>query len=194
MVSYSMKKIIPLLLCVLSTSAYAVESKEAWQKTFNDGLALAKDAKTSQEMVKKMEPLIVQRFDFNLLSAYAVGQPWKTMTEEEKKLLAPQFESLLKRIYAGVLFKYKNSVINVSKTEDMGNGNGRVVTDVEASGQKYNIIYMVKSTSGKDKIYDVQVEGASIVSVYRNQFKATINNKGVKGLIDELSLKNQKQP
>ncbi len=189
-----MKKIIPLLLCVLSASAYAVESKEAWQKTFNDGLALAKDAKTSQEMVKKMDPLVVQRFDFNLLSAYAVGQPWKTMTDEEKKLLAPQFESLLKRIYAGVLFKYKNSVINVSKTEDMGNGNGRVVTDVEAGNQKYNIIYMVKSTAGKDKIYDVQVEGASIVSVYRNQFKATINNKGVKGLIEELSLKNQKQP
>lgn len=194
MVSYSMKKIIPLLLCLLSTSAYAVESKEVWQKTFNDGLALAKDAKTSQEMVKKIDPLVVQRFDFNLLSAYAVGQPWKTMTDEEKKLLAPQFESLLKRIYAGVLFKYKNSVINVSKTEDMGNGNGRVVTDVEAGNQKYNIIYMVKSTAGKDKIYDVQVEGASIVSVYRNQFKATINNKGVKGLIEELSLKNQKQP
>ncbi|MDF7676687.1 ABC transporter substrate-binding protein [Neisseriaceae bacterium ESL0693] len=139
------------------------------------------------------ENYAIPYFDFERMTALAVGAPWRTASASQKQALTEEFKTLLIRTYSGTMLKFKMAKVNVSNTPVV-NKNGREVivrTDVNTPNNKpVRMDYTMYQSGNIYRIYNVSVEGASLVTVYRNQFNQTINQKGIDGLIAELHAKN----
>ncbi|WP_434777477.1 MlaC/ttg2D family ABC transporter substrate-binding protein [Neisseria sp. Ec49-e6-T10] len=158
---------------------------------------LAKDnGKNTRQIRTQAENYAIPYFDFQRMSALAVGREWRSASKDQQAALTKEFETLLIRTYSGTMMKYKNAKVNV-KDNPKSNNNGReivVSTEVALANNNKPILmdYTMYQSGNKYRVYNVSVEGASLVTVYRNQFNETISKQGIDGLIQELKDKNNK--
>lgn len=142
---------------------------------------------------RQAENYAIPYFDFERMTALAVGAPWRSASAGQQEALTREFKTLLIRTYSGTMLKFKTARVNVNNAPVV-NKNGREVivrTDVTTSDNKpVRMDYTMYQSGNIYRIYNVAVEGASLVTVYRNQFNQTISQKGIDGLIAELHAKN----
>ena len=144
---------------------------------------------------RQAETYAMPYFDFQRMTALAVGNPWRQATDAQKQALTKEFQTLLIRTYSGTMLKFKNASV-VVKDNPVVNRNGKeVVVRVEVkpagqSAQPANMDFTTYQSGNRYRVYNVAVEGASLVTVYRNQFGETIKSKGIDGLLAELQAKN----
>ncbi len=155
---------------------------------------LKKDTGGNSAAVRaEAERYAIPYFDFERMTALAVGNPWRTATPAQKTAMTKEFQTLLIRTYSGTMLRFKNAKV-VVKDQAVVASNGRDVTvKTEVStgnGKPVNMDYVMYPSGNKYRVYNVSVEGASLVTVYRNQFGATIRTSGMDGLIKELKTKN----
>ena len=144
---------------------------------------------------KQAENYAMPYFDFQRMTALAVGNPWRSASAAQRKDLTEQFKTLLIRTYSGTMLQYKNAKVNVLNNPQVNRGGQEVVVraEVQQPGkQKVNIDFTTYQSGSKYRAYNVAIEGASLVTVYRNQFGETIRTKGIDGLITDLKAKNSK--
>ena len=158
-------------------------------------LTILKKANGSNDAAvrKEAENYALPYFDFQRMTAQAVGRPWSEATPAQKQALAKEFQTLLIRTYSGTMLKFKNSTVDVKNNPIVNKGGKEIVirTEISQSGGKpVNMDFTTYQSGGKYRVYNVAVEGASLVTVYRNQFGETIKNKGFDGLIQDLKTKN----
>ena len=158
-------------------------------------LTILKKANGSNDAAvrKEAENYALPYFDFQRMTAQAVGQPWTQATPAQKQALAKEFQTLLIRTYSGTMLKFKNSTVDVKNNPIVNKGGKEIVirTEISQSGGKpVNMDFTTYQSGGKYRVYNVAVEGAGLVTVYRNQFGETIKNKGFDGLIQDLKTKN----
>lgn len=143
---------------------------------------------------REAEIYAIPYFDFDRMTALAVGAPWRTASVSQKKALSNEFKTLLIRTYSGTMLKFKGAKIQVNGNPIVNNGGKEVVvkTSITASsqGKPVKMDYTMYQSGNQYRVYNVSVEGASLVTVYRNQFNETIRKSGVDGLIAELKKKN----
>ena len=155
---------------------------------------LNKENGSNAETVKaEAEKYASPYFDFERMTALAVGQPWKQASANQKKQLTEAFKAKLIRIYSGTMFQYKSAQVNINDKPRVENNGKQVIISTEvlpsANAPKSDIVridYTTYQNGDKYRIYDVKVEGQSLVTVYRNQFKEIVNKNGIDGLIAEL--------
>ena len=158
-------------------------------------LAILKKANGSNDAAvrKEAENYALPYFDFQRMTAQAVGQPWTQATPAQKQELSKEFQTLLIRTYSGTMLKFKNAKVNIKDNPVVNKGGKEVVVraEINVSGQKpVNMDFTTYQSGSKYRAYNVAVEGASLVTVYRNQFGETIKAKGIDGLIADLKAKN----
>jgi phospholipid transport system substrate-binding protein len=138
--------------------------------------------------------LVTPKFDFKRMTAYAVGKNWRVATPDQQAELSAQFQTLLTRVYASTMTRYKNAQIEVKPNSSMNGNEAQVHSEVTLpnSGDKkpVSVDYTLYRGSQGWKVYNVSVEGASLVTAYRSQFDSEIRNSGVEGLIKSLKDKN----
>ncbi|PSJ80263.1 MlaC/ttg2D family ABC transporter substrate-binding protein [Neisseria iguanae] len=148
------------------------------------------DANTARP---KAEAYAMPYFDFQRMTALAVGNPWRTATDAQKQALTKEFQTLLIRTYSGTMMKFKNATVTV-KDNPVVARNGKEITvraEVGAAGEKpVNMDFTTYRSGNRYRVYNVALEGASLVTVYRNQFGETVKAKGIDGLIADLKAKN----
>ena len=169
-------------------------------KTITDDVAavLKKDKDIQSGDTKKaadlIEAKIVPHFNFVRMARIAVGRNWRTATPEQQKQLAAEFKTLLVRTYSTALTNYRDQEINYkplrAKPEDT---EVTVKSDVKQSGssQPVSIDYEMEKTPNGWKVYDVKVDGVSLVTTYRDTFATEVREKGIDGLIKSLAAKNR---
>ena len=158
-------------------------------------LAILKKANGSNDAAvrKEAENYALPYFDFQRMTAQAVGQPWTQATPAQKHELSKEFQTLLIRTYSGTMLKFKNAKVNIKDNPVVNKGGKEIVVraEINVSGQKpVNMDFTTYQSGNKYRAYNVAVEGASLVTVYRNQFGETIKAKGIDGLIADLKAKN----
>ncbi len=142
---------------------------------------------------KQAENYAMPYFDFQRMTALAVGNPWRTASDAQKQALTNEFRTLLIRTYSGTMLKFKNSKVTVRDNPVVNRGGKEVTVRAEVSqagGKPVNMDFTAYQSGNRYRVYNVAVEGASLVTVYRNQFGQTIQQKGIDGLIAELKSKN----
>lgn len=147
----------------------------------------------TRKAVELIEAKVLPNFDFNRMTALAVGRDWRSATPEQKRTLTDEFHALLVRTYANALTAYKNQTIDF-KPFKMAPGDTDVLvrTEIKQPGAKpVSIDYSLQKSDGAWKVYDVVVAGVSLVTSYRDQFKQEISSGGIDGLIKSLQAKNQ---
>lgn len=158
-----------------------------------DPLVKAGDQARIREVV---EAKLLPSLDFTRMTALAMGRNWRAATDTQKQQLEDQFRTLLVRTYSGALSQYQNEEL---KTKPLRAGaddtDVTVRTEVIRAGRPpIQIDYGMEKKPDGWKVYDVIVGGVSLVTNYREEFNAQIQEGGVDGLIAALAQKNQGPP
>ena len=156
---------------------------------------LVKENGSNTEAVRsEVQQVLYPRFDFNRMTALAVGKYWKQATPEQKAALSNEFRTLLTRTYFSTMLRYRDAKIDVEPNAVLANDGkeATVKSDVVVGNaqQPVSIDYVLYHTEDGWKVFNVSVEGASLVTVYRNQFAEEVNKGGLDGLIQSLRNKN----
>lgn len=143
-----------------------------------------------------IETKVLPSFDFNRLTALAVGKYWRQATPEQQAALIREFRTLLVRTYSTAVGANKLQNIDV-KPVKMADADTDVTVRTEvsaATGQPFPIDYKLLKVGNDWKVYDIAVEGVSLVTNYRTSFGQSIQKDGIDGLIKALVDRNAAQP
>ncbi len=183
-----------------SATAFAQTAPdEIVRKSTSDILAAIKADKDliagDQKKIEKLaEEKVLPYFNFPHMTQLAVGRNWKAASDIQKASLTDQFRTLLVRTYSTSLTQFRNQSIDV-KPLKMTAAETEVVVKtqvVQPGGQPIPIDYSMEKIAEGWKVYDVLIDGVSLVTNYRSSFNTEINATGVDGLIKSLSERNAK--
>ncbi|UCV04448.1 phospholipid-binding protein MlaC [Dechloromonas denitrificans] len=147
----------------------------------------------TQKAIELVDKKVLPHFNFQHMTALAVGKEWRKATPHQQQQLTAEFKTLLVRTYSNALTSYKNQKI-VYKPFKMNAGDTDVLvrTEVLQPGSKpVQLDYSLEKQESGWKVYDVVVAGISLVTNYREQFTQEIRNGGVDGLIATVAAKNK---
>ncbi len=135
-----------------------------------------------------VEAKILPNFDFNRMTQLAVGKNWPRATAQQKQALVTQFRNLLVRTYSASLTAFTNQTVEFKPlTMKPDDTDVTVHSEIrQPGGQPIPIDYSMYKTSFGWKVYDVTIDGVSLVTNYRASFASTIRQKGIDGLIKTL--------
>lgn len=131
-------------------------------------------------------------FNFEEMARSALGHPWKEQTPEKQKEFTSLFTQLLFNTYVDRLQDYTGSNEQVSYDSEQVDGDYALVkTHVLYEGKNASLDYRLHRTDGNWKVYDVVIEGISLVENYRSQFSSMLTNESFDSLLQKLHEKVQ---
>jgi|LakWasM128_HOW14_FD_contig_31_311175_length_1386_multi_8_in_0_out_0_2 phospholipid transport system substrate-binding protein len=191
---------IAAMLLVNVATAEDVAPDVLVKNTANDVLEIIRKDKDIQNGdMRKISALaeekILPHFDFERMSRMVLGKHWNRATKEQQQQFVNEFRSLLIRTYASALTKYRNQAIEYKPMRAQPSDTDVTVRTqiVQPGSQPLPIDYSLVRKEDGWKVYDVVIEGVSLVTNYRGQFSSEVRQSGMDGLIQRLADKN-KQP
>jgi phospholipid transport system substrate-binding protein len=193
------KLLLPFLLFAFAGAATAQDAPDTLVKSVTqEVLAVVKQDKdiqsgSTKKTIAVVEEKVLPHFNFQRMTALAMGQNWRRATPEQQKQLVDQFRLLLVRTYSSALTQYRNQTIEFRPLRmQPADTEVTVRSEVRQSGtEPISIDYAMEKGPTGWKVYDVSVAGVSLVTTYRDSFASEIRNAGVDGLIKTLSDKNR---
>ena len=168
------------------------------RRTTDEVLALIRADKELQAgNPKKLHELVEQKvlphFDFTRMTRLALGRNWPQASDAQKESLTREFQALLVRTYSTSLSQYRNQKIEVKPAKAAAQDTELVVKTlvIQGGGQPIPIDYGMEKTDRAWKVYDVVVDGVSLVTTYRGSFNEQIQKSGIDGLIKTLADRNR---
>jgi phospholipid transport system substrate-binding protein len=145
-----------------------------------------------QKAIKLAEEKILPHVDFEEATRLAVGRSWSQASPEQKKRLVTEFRNMLVRTYSNAIGAYEGQTMKVQPVRmKPGDTDVTVHNQFIRPGAKPVLIdYSMRKAAEGWKIYDIVVEGVSLVLTYRSEFDAIAKQDGIDGLIKRLSQKN----
>ena len=145
-----------------------------------------------QKAVKLAEEKILPYVDFEEATRLAVGRGWKEATPEQRKKLVAEFRNMLVRTYSNAIGAYEGQTMKVLPSRVKPTDTDATVRNqfVRPGAKPVLIDYSMRKTASGWKIYDIVVEGVSLVLTYRSEFDAIAKQDGIDGLIKRLTQKN----
>jgi phospholipid transport system substrate-binding protein len=194
MKSYFVSLLVVLAVMLGSASAWASVTDEV-KGTVDQVVSIVADAdlKKPQNETKRRAALkstISRIFDYGEMAKRSLGVHWKARSSSEQKEFVALFATLLENSYANKIESYENEKILYEKEiidGDYAEVKSRVVT---AKRDEYSLNYRLLKKGSRWIVYDVVIEGVSLVSNYRSQFNKIIVNQGYGELVKKLATKS----
>ena len=148
-----------------------------------------------KKVIALIEVKVLPHFNFQAMTASAVGRNWEKASAEQKLRLQDEFKTLLVRTYSSALASYSNQrfdfrPLRAKPTDTDVTVNVRIM---QSGSEPVTIDYDMEKRPGGWKVWDVRVGGISLVANYRTEFDNLIREGGVDGLIKALYAKNSSQ-
>lgn len=189
------------LMCLTGAPAHAAEmlAPDALAKSVTQEVLAAvkadKDLQSgnSQKVLRVVEAKVLPHFDFEHMTRLAMGRNWRQTTSDQQKTLTSEFRTLLVRTYAAAFTQYRNQTVDYKPIKVAADDSDVIVKSVinQPGSQPMAVDYRMEKTGQDWKVYDVKIEGISLVANYRTTFSAEVQKGGVEGLIQALSEKNR---
>lgn len=190
---------VPAALVAPYAAAAAVQQHPAQaqaQQNIDTVLKIARNSSLSeQQKIRQIERYADNFLDYRRISALAVGLPWRQFTPQQKSGFIAAFKEMMISMYArsALMGAADAEVKLLPKTTDNG-GKVDVFSEVRTkNGKKYEVAYQLYKVGRVYKVYNIRVDGVSLVTVYRNQFNELIKQKGVDGTIETIRAKGLKK-
>ena len=145
-----------------------------------------------QAALKLAEDKVIPHIDFEEATRLAVGRAWKDASPEQKQKLVGEFRRMLVRTYSSAVSTYEGQTMKVQPVRMKPSDTEVTVRNqyIRPGGKPVQLDYSMHKTDGGWKIYDIVVEGVSLVLTYRSEFDSLVKQEGVDGLIKRLAAKN----
>jgi phospholipid transport system substrate-binding protein len=154
---------------------------------------LKKEARTAERR-RRIRAVVNQIFDFTEISQRSLGRHWQARTPAEREQFVALFGDLLENAYitkiesySGEKIQYPGDVID----GDLALVKTRIVTKQET---EIPVDYRMFLSGGRWAVYDVSIEGISLIGNYRTQFNAVIQRSGYPDLVAKLKAKQNERP
>ena len=188
-----------LLVALIPAIAAAEETPDALVKRVADEiLAIIKADKDMQngnsaKVVELAEQKVLPHFDFERMTRLAVGRNWSQASDAQKQALIKEFRTLLVRTYSTSLSQYRNQTIDVKPTKVAASDKEATVRTavIQQGGPPIPIDYAMEKVDSGWKVYDVVIDGASLVTTYRGTFNDQIQKGGIDALVKTLQDRNR---
>ncbi len=142
--------------------------------------------KTKREKLRSMSE---EMFDFTELSKRSLGQNWNKLNPDQQKEFTKLFKSLLEDTYADKIMSYTDEKVIFKKESFLSDKTVEVQTTIVTKTSEVPINYRVIEENGHWKVYDVVVEGVSLIGNYRTQFREILATKTPEALLETLRKK-----
>ena len=188
-----------LLALAFPVAALDEEAPDALVKRVSDEvLAIIKSDKEVQsgntaKVVELAEQKVLPHFDFERMTRLAVGKNWSQASDAQKQALVKEFRTLLVRTYSSSLSQYRNQTIEVKPGKSSPSDTEATVRTavIQQGGPPIPIDYSMEKADGGWKVFDVVIDGASLVTTYRGTFNDQVQRGGIDGLIKALQERNR---
>ena len=177
-------------------SAVAGGATEAMKSTIDETLKIVQDKELKQsgkaeERRRRLEQVVGDRFDYQEMSRRALGAPWNTLSDKDKEEFVALFRTLLINSYADKIESYSGEgvqYLNERTEKDYAEVRTKVLTGKIEIPLDYRLL-----NKGDDwRVYDVVVDGVSLVNNYRGQFSKILRSSTFADLLDQLRKKSNK--
>lgn len=181
------------IITTLAAPALAGAPTEALSASIDKVIALLadpayKNPDTRPAMRAKLLTAIDAVFDMKELSRRALGAQWNQFNPEQQQRFVTAFGLLLQNTYLDKIESYTDEKVQYLKEQNLGTGKAEVDTKVVGKGKEIPISYRL-SDHGGWKVYDVVIEGVSLVQNYRTQFGQILVNESPDALIAKIAAK-----
>ena len=177
----------------MASAAFANPTEQV-KKTVDEVVRIVADKEMKKNEVKRRQALrkaISSMFDYGEMAKRSLGKHWNVRSAAEKKQFTELFATLLENSYAGKIESYNNEKIIYIKDivdADHAEIKSKVVT---ANRDEFTLDYRLSRQGDKWMVYDVVIEGVSLVSNYRSQFNKIITANGYDKLVKKLQSKSE---
>lgn len=195
-----MKRLYPVLILTIcgifitTSIIYGSEITQSVKTTVDRVIEVLKDEslkgkEKASERREKLRKIIKSRFDFEEMARRTLARNWRKRTEEERKEFVSLFSRFLEASYLDKIENYSNEEV-VYEGESVNKDSAMVKTKIiTKDGTDIPINYRLLKKDGRWMIYDVVVEGVSLVSNYRTQFNRIIKGSSFDALLKQLRKK-----
>jgi len=193
-----MKKCIvgmTLILCLIfPVPSFSGQPTETVKGNLDKVLDVLRDPSLKAESAKKakknkIRDISEEMFDFTELSKRSLGKNWSKFNPDQQKEFVVLYKSLLEDAYADKIMLYTDVKIVFSKEVALTEKTVEVQSTVLRKSGEVPIYYRVILKDGVWRVYDVVIEGISLINNYRSQFKEILVNKPPESLLETLRKK-----
>jgi phospholipid transport system substrate-binding protein len=142
-----------------------------------------------------VEDILMPHFDFEKMSKLALGKNWRSADDEQQARFVDEFRLLLIRTYSTAMLEYTDEEIRfLPFRDDLSRKRVSVPMEVvQPAGPSIPMALSLYQNKGGDwKVYDVKIDGISLVTNYRSSFDNEIRKGGMDKLIEDLAERNAK--
>lgn len=174
-------------LCLAPLAASADSLEDALKADTKDVIALL-ESHPDDLPVAELKSILDRRFSFYTISRRALGRGWNDFSEAQQEEFVSLFTDLLVRTYASRYNSEAAGDVEVTwqPVVDLGSKKREVSTTVRLKDQSAAVVYRLAELDGEWKIYDVLIEGVSLISNYREQFNSLLVRGGPEDVLTAL--------
>jgi phospholipid transport system substrate-binding protein len=178
--------------------ASADEAEQLVRETTNQVLEALKAERAAIKTNPKraygiINDIVVPHFDFDLMSRWVLGKHWPQASAAQQREFIEQFRGLIVRTYAASLQEYEGQQVSVLGARGEGKKDRVSVSMqvVRMNGVRVPVEYKMRYRGGEWKVYDVLIDGISLIANYRSNFDSEIRQHGMDGLIERMVERNR---
>lgn len=197
------RMLLTVLLAITATTASHAAPDDAQKVVHQTSDRMIAVLKADREAMRAdptrlyplVEEIVLPHFDFVRMSSWVLGKHWRTASDAQKKNFVQAFRMLLVRIYATAMAEYRDQeIVYLPLKAEPGADDVNVRSEVKMrGGPSIPVAYSLYLKDGAWKVYDVNIDGVSMVANYRTTFSHDIKQGGLDALIDKLATLNQKK-
>ncbi len=138
---------------------------------------------------KQVEKAIVPHIDFTTMSQYVMARYWRQMTPAQQQEFSRLFKDLLVRTYSNALNRYHGQTVRILGSQQISQNPPVAQVNMkiyEPDGNSIPVIYALLDESGQWRIYNVYIDGVSLVLNYRQSFGNIASQQGIPALLKSL--------
>lgn len=190
--------VLMMVLCigVAAIPGYAGPPTDSMKATIDEVLRLVKERELKQpekteERRHLLEKVVSARFDYAEMSRRALGAPWNQLSDQQKQEFVELFQTLLTNSYADKIETYSGEGVQYLN-ERTEKEYAEVRTKVLSGKTEIPLDYRLINKANDWRVYDVVVDGVSLVNNYRGQFTKILRASSYSDLVDQLRKKSDK--
>ena len=187
------------LATFISISAHA-DDKDAASKFVNDigkqAVSILGDRdKSKEEKTTALEAMFENTVDIEWIGKFVLGRGWKSATDTQKQSYMNNYKSFLIKHYTANLTEFSSVDFKITRITPEDNGGNVVTMKIERPNQEDIVVdYTIrKKPNDGFKVYDITIEGVSMITTQRSEFASVVEQNGIDYLIAQLEQRSKKE-
>ena len=183
-------------VAIFASPAFAapVDDASKFVETIGNSAVATLTSKTLSKEDKriKIEKLFHENVDIPWIGKFVLGRFWKQATDDQKSRYLQQYGGFITNHYASRFSDYSSGSFKITGTKDDGNNEFTISMQIqsgESGGNPVLVDYKIRKTDKNFRIFDIIVEGVSMITTQRSEFASVLSNNGMDYLITQLANK-----